>query len=47
MTQLSEETCEACRIGAPLLTSAELAELRVQIPAWRVVEEEGDNKLRR
>lgn len=47
MTQLSEETCEACRIGAPLLTSAELAELRVQIPAWRVVEEEGVKKLRR
>lgn len=47
MTQLSQETCEACRIGAPSLTSAELADLRRQIPAWRMVEEEGIKKLRR
>lgn len=47
MTQLSQETCEACRIGAPLLTSSELADLRRQIPAWRVVDEDGIKKLRR
>ncbi len=47
MTALCEETCTACRLGAPLLTAAELAELRRQIPAWRVVEEEGIKKLRR
>lgn len=46
MTQLSQETCEACRMGAPSLTSAELADLRRQIPAWRVVEEDGVKKLR-
>lgn len=47
MTQLKEEVCEACRLGAPVLSAAELAELRLQIPAWRVVEEEGIKKLRR
>lgn len=47
MTQLSQETCEACRMGAPALTSSELADLRRQIPAWRVVEEEGIKRLRR
>lgn len=47
MTQLKDEVCEACRLGAPQLTSREIAELRVQIPAWRLVDEEGVKKLRR
>lgn len=47
MSHLAEENCEACRLGAPQLSSREIAELRVQIPAWRLVEEEGVKKLRR
>lgn len=47
MTQLKEETCEACRLGAPQLSAKELADLRLQIRAWRVVEEDGVKKLRR
>ncbi len=47
MTQLNEESCEACRLGAPQLTSKEIADLRVQVPAWRLVEEDGVKKLRR
>ncbi len=47
MTQLQEESCEACRMGAPQLTSKEIADLRTQIPAWRLVDDEGVRKLRR
>lgn len=47
MTQLKEEACEACRLGAPQLTSKEIADLRVQIPGWRLVDDEGVKKLRR
>lgn len=47
MTQLKDESCEACRLGAPQLTSKEIADLRVQVPAWRLVEEDGVKKLRR
>lgn len=47
MTQLINESCEACRVGAPTLSDEELAELRAQIPEWAVVDEEGIKKLRR
>lgn len=47
MTNLKEEVCEACKLGAPQLTSQEIAELRTQVPTWRLVEEDGVKKLRR
>ncbi len=47
MAQLREETCEACRPGAPQLTPEEIADLHVQIPAWQLFEESGVKKLRR
>ena len=44
---LTGEKCEACRAGAPQVTSAEAAELKPQIPEWEVVNEEGIDRLRR
>lgn len=38
---MAELKCEACRIDAPRLTVAEIAELQTQIPQWRV--EQRDN----
>ncbi len=47
MTNLQNERCEACRIGAPLLTAEELNALLPSIPEWSVVEDEGIQQLRR
>lgn len=47
MSHLSEETCEACRAGAPQVTEAELPELQAQVPEWAVREREGVQQLER
>ncbi len=47
MTLLSEKTCTACRIGAPLLTDAELREGLQQLPEWQVIEVDGIKHLTR
>ena len=44
---LKEDKCEACRIGAPLATAAEIAEMIKQVPGWNVVEREGIKRLER
>lgn len=36
MTELSNQTCEACQIDAPKVTESEQAELLKQIPEWTV-----------
>lgn len=45
MTDLIHEKCEACRAGAPVVTSREMDELLPQIPDWRVLEESGVKRL--
>jgi 4a-hydroxytetrahydrobiopterin dehydratase len=47
MSLLSEKTCTACRIGAPLLTDAELSEGLQQLPDWQVVIVDGIQHLTR
>jgi 4a-hydroxytetrahydrobiopterin dehydratase len=47
MERLTEQKCVACRRDAPTVTEAELAELRVQVPDWEVVELDGIKRLRR
>lgn len=47
MSDLSSGVCEPCRVGAPVLTGEELAELPSQIPEWSVVEVEGVKQLHR
>ncbi len=45
MTHLKDRTCEACRVGAPLATPEEIAEMLPQIPEWEIIEEGGIKKL--
>jgi len=45
MAALVEQKCEACRAGAPLVTEAEIAELKPQIPDWRLVTRDGVARL--
>jgi len=47
MSELSEMKCTACRGDDPTLTDAAIAELRPQVPEWRVVQREGIDRLER
>lgn len=47
MKSLATERCVACRPDSPRVTSAEIAELKAQIPAWSLVEREGIQRLER
>jgi 4a-hydroxytetrahydrobiopterin dehydratase len=47
MTGLTEATCVPCRGGVPTLTDAEIAELRPQVPEWKVEEVDGVKRIRR
>ncbi len=47
MSDLVEQKCEACRVGAPKVTADEIAELKPQIPEWEIVEREGIDRLER
>lgn len=47
MTELPTEDCEACQVGAPLLSEAELKALLPKIPAWQVVQLDGIEQLER
>lgn len=44
---LTSERCEACRTDSPLVTEAEVSELKPQIPDWEIVEVKGVRRLRR
>ena len=47
MTELVAQRCEACRVGAPPATEAEIAEYSEQIPDWEIVGREGIPTLER
>ncbi|MFG6158289.1 4a-hydroxytetrahydrobiopterin dehydratase [Halomonas sp. 1390] len=47
MSQLSEQTCEACHKDAPQVTQAEIEQFGAEIPEWRIVERDGIMKLER
>lgn len=47
MSQLSRETCEACRAGAPRVTEEEMKTLGAEVPEWQIVERDGIMKLER
>jgi len=44
MNQLTNNTCVACRVGAPLATDDETSEFMQQLPQWEIIE---DNRLKR
>lgn len=45
MSALKDRTCEACRVGAPLVTQEEIEEFQPQIPEWSIIDDEGIQKL--
>jgi 4a-hydroxytetrahydrobiopterin dehydratase len=47
MDVLTNEKCTACRRDSPLVTEAEIEELKPQIPDWALVEREGIQRLER
>ena len=47
MPTLTNEKCTACNRGAPLVTDAEVRELKPQIPDWKQVERDGIQRLER
>jgi 4a-hydroxytetrahydrobiopterin dehydratase len=47
MVALEAQSCEACRAGAPRVTDEEKRALGAQVPAWRVVEREGEERIER
>ena len=44
---LVKETCEDCRADAPTVNDDETQQLKAQIPDWKLVEEDGVQKLQR
>jgi 4a-hydroxytetrahydrobiopterin dehydratase len=47
MEELTEQKCEACRVGAPSVTPEEIKQLQPQLPQWQMVTEDGIPKLDR
>ena len=47
MEELTEQKCEACRAGAPSVTTEEIKELKPQVPEWQIITEDGIPKLDR
>lgn len=44
---LSTESCSACKADAPRLSDKEIEALRPDVPDWKLVEEDGIEKLQR
>ncbi|MBZ2189310.1 4a-hydroxytetrahydrobiopterin dehydratase [Alcanivorax sp. JB21] len=44
---LAQESCDACRADAPQATEAEIREWRQSLPQWKLIEEDGVQKLER
>jgi 4a-hydroxytetrahydrobiopterin dehydratase len=40
MTNLDREKCTACRADAPAVTESEIAELKPQVPEWKLIGDE-------
>ena len=47
MIDLVGKKCEACRVGAPLASQAEIEEFMQQLPNWEIVEIDGIKRLTR
>ena len=47
MPDLTAQTCEACRVGAPTVTADERRELLPQIPDWEIIDVDDVSQLRR
>lgn len=47
MAQLTQQKCAACTKESPPVTEEEIAELKPQIPDWRLIEVAGESRLER
>ena len=47
MGALTNEKCAACRRDSPLISDAEIQELKPEVPHWTLVEREGIQQLER
>lgn len=47
MMALENQVCEACKIGSPKATTAEIASFMRQIPDWEIIEVDGIAQLSR
>lgn len=47
MNTLTQERCIACRADSPRVTEQEKQELFPQIPEWRIIERDGEQRLER
>jgi len=47
MEELTEQKCEACRVGAPSVTAEQIKELHPQVPEWQIITEDDIPKLDR
>ena len=47
MDLLKDMKCQACRKNSPLVTAAEIEDLRPQLPEWALVERSGIQRLER
>lgn len=47
MNQLTNKTCVACKVGAPLATEDEINEFKQQLPNWIIIEKDGIKRLKR
>ncbi|GAP14452.1 pterin-4-alpha-carbinolamine dehydratase [Longilinea arvoryzae] len=47
MSKLSEEKCVPCQGGVPPLSLAAIQTYLPEVPEWQVMEENGDQKIRR
>jgi 4a-hydroxytetrahydrobiopterin dehydratase len=47
MTELSGQTCVACRGGEPPMTDEQIRRIKGEVPEWEVEDREGINRLQR
>lgn len=47
MSNLAQQTCEACKSDAPTLSESEINELKPDVPEWEVKEIDGEKRLSR
>nr|WP_298413144.1 4a-hydroxytetrahydrobiopterin dehydratase [uncultured Halomonas sp.] len=47
MSQLSQQSCEACSIDAPHVTQEQIDEFKTAIPDWTIAERDGVPQLER
>jgi 4a-hydroxytetrahydrobiopterin dehydratase len=47
MEELTEQKCQACRVGAPSVTDQEIKECQPKVPQWQIITENEIPKLDR